>query len=65
MTSDKNRSGTKWTEADYQAANMERMNLRLPLDDASRLRRLAKFLGISRAKVVSEALIELEKRKCK
>ena len=62
MTTKKSRSGTKWTEADYQAAEMERMNLRLPIADATRLRRMAKLLGVSRVKVISEALIELEKR---
>lgn len=55
----KSRSGTQWTEEDYAAAGVVRMNLRLPTEDAARLDALAERLGLSRARTVAVAVSEL------
>jgi hypothetical protein len=58
MPSAKSRSGTKWTEAQYQQAGWHQLKLRLPLDAIEALKAAAVERDVSCSKLVDEWIRE-------
>ncbi len=58
----KSRSGTKWTEADYKAAGIQLLHLRLKPENHEPLDELAKAWGVTRGEAVKRAIDEAHGR---
>lgn len=52
----KSRSGTQWTDADYDAAGWERPTIRLLKDDVRKLDAMAKSDGESRSSMLARLI---------
>lgn len=49
-----------WSDADYEAKGLGKLTLRLPTSVLSRLKRVAKRLGLSRATVVQMGVEKID-----